>query len=199
MADHRKVSFLCVVSFLDSISQTDQFLPLSSAFVKMNSVHNEIVIWSSLVDPHVLEKGRGIHWICLWNNFSTALRSHTKALPPQQTGGVHEIVIDRLQKDVIEWRQRHRTASHRLPSHTSRRLLPTPPDITSSDISEDFPSLPLLLILTMLLLFLLSRRIKKLSFTNEPELAFTRQCDLPGIPTEGRDNVEAHKYKIFEL
>lgn len=127
----------------------------------MNSVHNEIVVWSSLVDPHVLEKGRGIHWICLWNNFSTALRSHTDAISSQETGNVHEIVIDRLQKDVIEWRQTHRVPSRRHPSHTSRRLFPSATlDMNSLEISECLPSLSFLLLLLTFLFLFLSRTTK---------------------------------------
>lgn len=87
----------------------------------MNSVHNEIVIWSSLHDPDIREKGRGIQWICLWNNYSKPLKSHITHTSPYGSKDVDSIVIDRLQRDVIEWRHQ-RTHQMRFPSSSSRSL-----------------------------------------------------------------------------
>jgi hypothetical protein len=145
--------------FSHGSSSSDQLKDLSDAYIKMNSVHNEIVIWSSLMDPDVSERGRGIHWICLWNNHSRVGLSQGLPLSPQDptpvdssngSDFIDRIVIDRIQSEVFEWKQ-HRLNTQRLSRHPTRRLLESPP--------QSATHLPLLLCAGVLLLifFLLSR------------------------------------------
>lgn len=117
MDNRNKVNYLILTSY----SSLEKLLKLSSSFVQMNSIHNEIVIRSSLNDPNVREKGRGIHWICLWNNYSKPLESHITRTSPYGSKDVHTIVIHRLQRDVIEWRQQ-RIHHQRYPFSSPRFL-----------------------------------------------------------------------------
>jgi hypothetical protein len=104
-----------------------QLKALSDAYINMNSVHNEMVTWSSLIDPDVRDRGRGIHWICLWNNHSRlpfVQSSHLSTSVAADNGSdlVDPIIIDRLQSEVFEWRQ-HRFNTQRFSKHPSRGLL----------------------------------------------------------------------------